>query len=87
MLFTHGIFHFCYRSVLPFDGLFLFDKHSSFPEIFERAVSVTGSTIFSFCVIGSFLSLAPQNVNMSLFLFYNTPPEMYAPKLADALTK
>jgi hypothetical protein len=32
--------------------------------------------------------LAPQNVDMSLFLFYNTPPEMYAsPKLADALTK
>ncbi len=31
--------------------------------------------------------LVPQNVDMSLFLFYNTPPEMYTPKLADALTK
>jgi hypothetical protein len=51
MLFTHGIFHFCYRSALPFDGLFLFDKHSSFPEIFERAVSVTGSTIFHFVLL------------------------------------
>jgi hypothetical protein len=29
--------------------------------------------------------LAPQNVDMILFCFHNTPPEMNTPKLADAL--